>query len=76
MLDPVKLVLTNVPNDFAKVFKAPYFPKFEEKGMYDIVLTKEIFVEREEVRLVDNPKFFGFAPGKLVGIKYAGKVKV
>lgn len=39
-------------------------------------MKKYLYVDREDVRDVDHPKFFGFAPGKLVGLKYAGKVKV
>lgn len=39
-------------------------------------LRKHLFVEKEDVRANDHPKFFGFAPGKIVGIKYAGLVKV
>ena len=33
-------------------------------------------MERSDVRSEDHPKFFGFAPGKIVGLKYAGVVRV
>lgn len=39
-------------------------------------MKKHLFVDKEDVKAVDNPKFFGFAPGKVVGLKYAGIVKV
>lgn len=33
-------------------------------------------MDKEDIRLEDHPEFFGFAPGKVVGLKYAGVVKV
>jgi len=65
-----------VNEDFCQTFDAPFFPKDEAKGKYKLNLKKHLFVDKEDVRAVDNPKFFGFAPGKIVGLKYAGIVKV
>ncbi len=40
------------------------------------LLSKKIYVERSDIRLEDNKSFFGFAPGKLVGLKYSFLVRV
>ena len=76
VLDPVKLVLTNVPEDFKLEGKGLLFPKEPEKGGYTMILTKENYIDRSDVRLKDSKDFYGFAPGKLVGLKYACPVKV
>lgn len=36
----------------------------------------EIYVEKNDVRAVDHKEFFGMAPNKIVGLKYAGIFKV
>jgi len=80
VINPIKLILTNVSDDFELKLKAPYFPmikdSIEKGGYYEISLKKEIWVEKDDVRKEDHPKFFGFAPNKIVGLKYAGIVKV
>jgi len=76
VMDPVKLVLTNVPEDFSQVIQAPYFPKDPSKGSYEIHLMKEIYVERSDILLEDQKDFYGFAPNKVVGLKYAAPIKV
>eukprot|EP00331_Platyophrya_macrostoma_P025535 CAMPEP_0176435322 /NCGR_PEP_ID=MMETSP0127-20121128/17239_1 /TAXON_ID=938130 /ORGANISM="Platyophrya macrostoma, Strain WH" /LENGTH=375 /DNA_ID=CAMNT_0017818299 /DNA_START=72 /DNA_END=1199 /DNA_ORIENTATION=- len=76
VIDPVKLVLENVPADFKEERKGLLFPKDPERGAYPITLTKELYVDRSDVRLKDSSDFYGFAVGKVVGLKYAYPVKV
>ena len=52
----------------------PLFPKNEEKGTRKIKLTKRIYVERSDIKLVDEKGFYGIAPNKVVGLKYAQPV--
>ncbi len=74
VIDPVKLTITNLEKE-VKV-TANHFPKYPEKGSYELTVSKNIWVEREDVRETDSAEFFGFAPGKIVGLKYFGSVKV
>lgn len=76
VLDPVKLVLENVPADFKEERKGLLFPKDPEKGAYTITLGKECYIDRSDIRLKDSSDFYGFAVGKVVGLKYAYPVKV
>lgn len=73
VLDPVKLTLMNLKENMN--VKANHFPKNPEKGTYNINVTKNIWVERDDVRLVESKDHFGFAPNKIVGLKYFGIVK-
>jgi len=76
VMDPVKVTIDNVDANFAEKFTALHFPKEKEKGGYEITLTKEFYVDRSDIRLEDHKDFYGFAPGKVVGLKYAYPVKV
>lgn len=76
VLDPVKLVLVNVEDDFKLECKGHYFPREPEKGAYSINLLKENYIDRSDVKLQDSKEFYGFAPNKIVGLKYAHPVKV
>ena len=76
VIEPVKLILTNVPEDFSHSIQAPLFPKDLSKGTYEIKLTKELYIERSDVLLEDKKDFYGFALGKVVGLKYGFPVKV
>jgi len=74
VIDPVKLTITNL--DKVVKVSACHFPKNQEKGSYELTVSKNIWVERDDVRETDSAEFFGFAPGKIVGLKYFGVVKV
>ena len=76
VLDPVKVIIDNRPNDYNHPVTAPYFPKDPSKGGYTITLTKEFYVDRSDVRLDDNKDFYGFAPNRVVGLKYCYAVRV
>ncbi len=47
------------------------FPKDEAKGNRKIKLSKKIFVERSDIKLHDEKGFYGIAPNKIIGLKYA-----
>jgi glutaminyl-tRNA synthetase len=74
VLDPVKLTIINFAAE--KMVPAQHFPKNPEQGTYDLSVTKTLFVERDDVREKDSKDHFGFAPNKIVGLKYLGVVKV
>eukprot|EP00953_Heterococcus_sp_UTEX-ZZ885_P027769 14860-Heterococcus_DN1.PRE.1 len=42
------------------------------QGSREIVLGSQIYIESTDFRSVDSSDYFGLAPGKLVGLKYAG----
>eukprot|EP00967_Tisochrysis_lutea_P046579 scaffold56582_cov32-Tisochrysis_lutea.AAC.3 len=49
-----------------KTFTTTNHPKDESMGSRSLTLTDTIYIEREDFREVDDPKFFGLAPGKEV----------
>ena len=75
VLHPVRLVLRNKAEDFFTVLKAPLFPKDPSKGVRSLPYQRVLYVDREDVKMEDEPKFLGFAPGKVVSLKYADVVR-
>eukprot|EP01016_Furgasonia_blochmanni_P028774 TRINITY_DN3027_c0_g1_i1.p1 TRINITY_DN3027_c0_g1~~TRINITY_DN3027_c0_g1_i1.p1 ORF type:complete len:514 (-),score=174.75 TRINITY_DN3027_c0_g1_i1:218-1759(-) len=76
VVDPVKVILTNLADNYDQEIQVPDFPKDQTKGTHTIHLNKEIFVEREDIRIEDNPNFFGIAPNKVVGLKYSSPIQI
>ena len=71
VLEPLKVVITNLPEDQVERFDAPYFPNQPERGTREVPLTREIFVERGDFMEQAPKKWFRLAPGKEVRLRYA-----
>ena len=63
---------------FFREIEAPDFPRDTSPGApkHALPLTRFLYVERDDYRDVDDASFFGLAPGKVVGLRYAGLVRV
>ncbi|EMC96337.1 hypothetical protein BAUCODRAFT_70143 [Baudoinia panamericana UAMH 10762] len=68
VLDPVKVVLTNLPDNHLEERDVPFDPKDKEKGTHKVPFTKTIYIDRDDFREEDDPDFFRLAPGKSVGL--------
>ena len=80
ILDPIKVTLTC--DDAVKceikpptVVTVPDFPFDTSRGTHDVSFGVEIFIDRNDFRTEDDPNFYGLAPGKIVGLKYACHIK-
>ena len=67
VLKPLKVVLKGMPAEGKTVHVANH-PKEEGMGTRPLTLRGECYIERDDFREVDDPKFFGLAPGKEVGL--------
>ncbi|MBQ4607977.1 MAG: glutamine--tRNA ligase/YqeY domain fusion protein [Clostridia bacterium] len=75
VLDPLKVVLTNYPEDKTEICTIENHPKKPEMGTHDVPLTREIYIEREDF-MVDAPKkYFRLKPDGEVRLKGAYIVK-
>ncbi|MGN0777408.1 MAG: glutamine--tRNA ligase/YqeY domain fusion protein [Candidatus Ventricola sp.] len=71
VLDPIKVVLTNFPEDKTEICTIENHPKKPEMGTHDVSLTREIYIEREDF-MVDAPKkYFRLKPDGEVRLKGA-----
>ena len=63
ILDPVKVVIDNLPDGCEEYFDFVNNPNDPEKGTRKLPLTKEIFIESTDFSLDPPPKFFRLKPG-------------
>ena len=75
VLNPLKLVITNYPNDLTEEFKIPNHPANKEMGTRNVKFTKNLYIEQED--FMENPPedYYRLSPGKEVRLKYAYFVK-
>ncbi|MBE0638160.1 MAG: glutamine--tRNA ligase/YqeY domain fusion protein [Bacteroidales bacterium] len=75
VLNPVKLIITNYPDNQVEEMTTENNPENPDSGSRIIPFSKEIFIEREDF-LIDPPKkFFRLAPGNEVRLKSAYIIK-
>ena len=69
VLRPLKLVLTNYPDDQVELMTVPNHPQQPEAGTRQVPFSREVFIERDDF-LEDPPKkFFRLAPGREVRLR-------
>lgn len=75
VLNPVKLVITNYPEDKVEYLTTENNPEDPEAGTHEMPFTRELYIERDD--FMENPpkKFFRMTPGQEVRLKSAYIVK-
>ncbi|AGC76540.1 glutaminyl-tRNA synthetase [Nonlabens dokdonensis] len=69
VLDPVKLVITNYPEDKVEMLQAENSQEDESRGFREVPFSRELYIEREDYREEANKKFFRLKNGKEVRLK-------
>ncbi|OGV75590.1 MAG: glutamine--tRNA ligase [Methylotenera sp. RIFCSPLOWO2_02_FULL_45_14] len=75
VLDPVKLVIDNYPEDISEDCFAPNHPLKPELGKRTVQLSKELWIEREDFMEVPSKGFFRLTPDGMVRLRYGYVVK-
>lgn len=75
VLNPVKLVITNYPEDKEEVLIAENNPEDENSDSREIPFSRELYIEREDFKEEANRKYFRLALGKEVRLKNAYIIK-
>ena len=70
VLNPIKLVLTNVSEDEAFEGEAVNHPQVESLGSRTVKLTREVYIEADDFAEIPPPKFRRLKPGGDVRLKY------
>jgi|TARA_B110000483_G_scaffold230572_1_gene295911 glutaminyl-tRNA synthetase len=69
VLNPLPITITNHPGGSLPV-ECPSHPKFLGRGTRVLNFTSTVFIEHEDFRAVDDPTFYGLAPGKTVRLLF------
>ncbi len=72
VLEPLKVVIENYPNDGEETFEIPYFPFDKENSpTREVPFSKELYIERSDFMEDPPKKFFRLAPGREVRLMNA-----
>ena len=75
VLDPLKVVITNYPQDKEELLKAENNPEDESMGHRELPFSREIYIEKADFREEANRKFFRLKLGGEVRLKNAYIIK-
>lgn len=75
VINPLKLVLTNLPEDHHETLNVSNHPKDESKGHRDISFSRELWIEQDDFMLEPVKGFRRLYPGNEVRIRNAGIIK-
>jgi glutaminyl-tRNA synthetase len=69
--DPLKIVITNFPENLVEEVDAVNNPEDETMGKRKVPFSRVIYIEREDFMEEPTNKFYRLAPGKEVRLRYA-----
>ncbi|ELR71540.1 Glutaminyl-tRNA synthetase [Fulvivirga imtechensis AK7] len=75
VLDPVKLVITNYPEDKEEMLIAENNPEDPNGGTHEVPFSRELYIEREDFKEEAGNKFFRLTIGNEVRLKSAYIIK-
>ena len=75
VLNPLRVVITNYPDDKTELLKAENNPEDPTAGSREVPFSKTILIEQEDFREEANRKFFRLKLGKEVRLKNAYIIK-
>ncbi len=70
VLNPIKLIIKNLPDDFEEDCFAPNHPQKPELGKRTIKLTNELWIEKADFMEDPEKKYFRLFPGNQVRLRY------
>jgi len=75
VLDPVKVVIENYPEDHEELMEAANHPNRPELGTRTVPFCREIYIERDDFREDAPKKFYRLVPGGEVRLRYGYIIK-
>lgn len=75
ILDPIKVIVTNFPEDKTEYFELPNNPNDAMAGKRKVPFTRELYIDRSDFEEVPPPKFFRMKPDGEVRLMGAYIVK-
>ncbi|MBP6635071.1 MAG: glutamine--tRNA ligase/YqeY domain fusion protein [Paludibacter sp.] len=75
VINPVKLIVTNYPEELVEMMETGNNPEDESAGTRQIPFSRELYIEREDFMEDAPKKFFRMTPGQEVRLKSAYIVK-
>ena len=71
VLDPLRVVIENYPEDLVEAMEVPNNPEDPDAGTRQVPFSRELWIERDDFAEDPPPKFFRLAPGREVRLRSA-----
>ena len=71
VLNPLRVVITNYPEQGTELLDCPYHPNLQEMGSRAVPFSRVLYIEQDDFMEVPPKKFFRLAPGREVRLRYA-----
>ncbi len=75
VLNPLRVVLTNYPDDLVEEMEAVNNPEDPSAGTRKLPFSKVLYIEQDDFRAEPPPKFYRLSPGKEVRLRYGYIIK-
>ena len=75
VLEPLKVVIDNMPDDFSDTLETDIHPDHPEMGKRNVIFGKELFIEKSDFMIEPPKKYFRLFPGNEVRLKGAYFIK-
>jgi len=70
VINPLKVVLTNYPEDQVEMMEFPNHPDDPSRGVREVPFSRELYIDREDFQEVPHKKFWRMAPGREVRLRF------
>ncbi len=71
VLDPIKVTITNYPENEVEYFDAPLHPEDPSYGTRKIPFSRHLYIEKDDFKEEAPKKYFRLAPNQEVRLRYA-----
>ncbi|MBO5215318.1 MAG: glutamine--tRNA ligase/YqeY domain fusion protein [Clostridia bacterium] len=71
VLNPLELVITNLPDDYSETLEIENNPQDESKGTRQVPFSKRVYIERDDFAVVPPPKYKRMTVGANIRLKGA-----
>lgn len=75
VLDPIKVVITDLADDYTETLSLANHPQKEEFGRRDVIFSKEIMIDRDDFSEDPPPKYQRLIPGGEVRLRSSYVIK-
>lgn len=75
VLDPIKVTITDLPEDHEQIFSFANHPQDESAGTREVPFTREVFIDRDDFAEAPPPKYQRLVPGGEVRLRGSYVIK-
>lgn len=76
IINPLKIVITNFPDNYIEILKVPNYPQDKKKGYRNFFFSKNIYIEKKDFSEINEKNIKILTIGKKIKLRYAYLIKI